>query len=410
MDILLSTKGGDITARRVVEDFAAAYRQSLLNRTASDHSGSAETVFEETYAAVETAITTHRNLLKNMNRLIEKVAAATPDLLKELTGAFYSELYRHFGHFSSAPAFYQLSMAFLHQLSATIITHAKDQLGLLAHHLPEITLIAIGPAGRCEYSPFCPLQLLLVHREVSESQLQTISLFCHTLHTGFEETGLFIDPIVTPHNPNWRGTLIQWKQRCEDGLRPRADEELINLCRLVDQYPLHPVEGFATELKKISTDALNGSRPAQANLIERMKSLSNGLGLMGRLKLERSGSGSGQFRLLDHGLLPLSAALSALALIKESAAISSCERIHDLLKRRELDVELAERMMTTWHSLHGLRLRREQSFQIEHHTNQPLFLDPNELTFEQRQSLEKSLESVAIIQRHVEIIFFGMRE
>ena len=410
MDIFLSTNGGDITSRRAVENFAAAYRQSLLDQAALDQSGSAETVFMKTCAAVENAITTHQNLRKNLDSLIEKVATATPDLLKELTGAFYSELYRHFGHFSSAPAFYQLSMVFLHQLSATIITHAKDQLGLFARHLPEMTLIAIGPGGRCEYSPFCPLQLLLVHGEVADSQLQTINLFCHALHTGFEETGLFIDPVVTPRNAIWRGTLSQWQQRCEDGLHPRADEELINLCRLVDQYPLHPVESFATELKKISTAALSRSRPAQANLVERMKSLSNGLGLMGRLKLDRRGSGEGQFRLLDHGLLPLSAALSALALIRESTSVSSCERIHDLLKRRELDVEMAERMMTTWHSLHGLRLRREQSFHIEHHVNEPLFLNPNELTVEQRQSLEKALESVAIIQRHVEIIFSGMRE
>lgn len=410
MDILLSTKGGDITARRAVESFTAAYRHSLLDRAVSDGNGSDETVFMEACAAVKTAITTHQNLLKSMNSLIAKVATAPPGVLKELTGAFYSELYRHFRHFSSAPAFYQLSMAFLHQLSATIIAHATDQLGLFARHLPEMTLIAIGPAGRCEYSPFCPLQLLLVHGEVTESQLQTINLFCHTLHSGFEETGLFIDPAVTPRNAIWRGTLTEWHQRCEEGLRPQANEELINLCRLIDQYPLNPVEEGALELKKISTAALNGSRPAQANLIERMKSLSNGLGLMGGLKLERSGSGRGQFRLLDHGLLPLSAALSALALIKGSTAVSNCERIHDLLQRRELDVELAERMMTTWHSLHGLRLRREQSFQIKDHINQPLFLNPNELTAEQRQSLEKSLESVAIIQRHVEIIFSGMRE
>lgn len=410
MDIFLSTKGGDITARRAVEDFAANYRQSLLDRAVSDKRGNSETVFMETLAAIENTIATHQNLLNSLNSLIEKVATATDNSLKKLTGAFYTELYHHFGHFSSAPAFYQLSMTFLHQLSATIIAQAKDQLGPFASQLPEMTLIAIGPAGRCEYSPFCPLQLLLVHGEVTESQLQTVNQFCNTLHTGFEETGLFIDPVVTPRNTIWRGTLIQWQQRCEDGLRPRADEELINICRLVDQYPLYPAEGFAMDLKKISTAALSGNRTAQANLIERMKSLSNGLGLMGRLKLDHSGSGRGQFRLLDHGLLPLSAALSALALIKESAAISSCERIHDLLKRRELDVELAERMMTTWHGLHGLRLKREQSFQIDNHTNHTLFLNPNELTAEQRQSLEKALESVAIIQRHVEIIFSGMRE
>lgn len=411
MDILLSAKGSDITSRLAVEDFAAAYQQSLLDRAALDRSESAESVFSEALVTIETAVATHQDLLKRLDDLINKVAAATASTnLRELTGDFYSNLYRHFGHFNSAPAFYQLSMAFLRQLSATITARAMDQLGLFARHLPEMTLIAIGPAGRCEYSPFCPLQLLLVHGEVAESHIQTITLFCQTLHSEFEETGLFIDPIVTPRNGVWRGTLTDWQQRGEDALRPQAAEDLINLCRLVDQYPLYPVEGFAPGFKKISSTILGGSRPAQANLIERMKSLSNGLGLMGGLKLERSGSGRGQFRLLDHGLLPLSTALSALSLIKSSTAISNSERIQDLLKRHELDVELAERMLATWHSLHGLRLQREQSFQIEQHINQPLFLDPHELSAEQRQLLEAALESVAFIQRHVEIIFSGMRE
>ena len=141
-----------------------------------------------------------------------------------------------------------------------------------------------------------------------------------------------------------------------------------------------------------------------------MTALSNGLGLMGRLKLERSGSGRGMFNLFGHGLLPLSAALSALALIKESPAVGSCERIHDLLRRRELDVELAERMLATWYSLNDFRLRREQSVQSDERTDRSIFIDPDELTFERRQALKESLESVATIQRHVEIMFSGMGE
>ena len=116
------------------------------------------------------------------------------------------------------------------------------------------------------------------------------------------------------------------------------------------------------------------------------------------------------FKLLDHGLLPLSAALSALTLFEESVAVGNCERIRDLLRQRELDVELAERMLATWHNLNDLRLLREQSFRIDAHTNRSLCLNPNELTDEQRQSLKEALESVAIIQRHVAIIFSGMGE
>ena len=67
-------------------------------------------------------------------------------------------------------------------------------------------------------------------------------------------------------------------------------------------------------------------------------------------------------------------------------------------------------MLATWHNLNDLRLRLEQSFHIDEQTTRSLCLSPNELTGEQRQSLKESLESVAIIQRHVAIIFSGMGE
>lgn len=411
MDLLLSTKGGDVTAWRAVEDFAAAYRQALLDLAAYDRSGSAETIFLETRAALEAAITTHRDHLKRLQSLIEQVASATSTTnIKELTTAFYSDLYGYFGHFRSAPAFYQLSMTFLRQASATIITQATDQLGLPARPLPEMALIALGPAGRCEYSPFHPLQILLVHGKATASQLKDIHLICQNLHTGFEAAGLPVDPVVTPRNPIWRGTIAEWRLRCEEWLHPQAAEGFVDLSRLVDQCPLHPGDGFARELKEINSAALNGRRPALANLVVRTTSLSNGLGFMGRLKLERSGNVRGLFRLTDYGLQPLSAALSALALIKESPAVSTCERINDLLRRQVIDVELAERMLAAWSFLQDLRLRREQSFHIEERSEQSAFLNPEELSAEQHQTLKKHLESVAAIQHHVAIIFSGMGE
>lgn len=409
MNPLLSAKGGDVTAWRAVENFVSAYRQSLLDRAASGRTGSAESVLLDARTAVETAVAAHREHLNRLHSLIEEVAVtAQPAGLKELTGAFYGELYSYYGLFRSAPAFYQLSMAFLRRTTAAIVARAEDQLGPDSRELPEMELIAVGPAGRFEYSPFTPLQMLLVHGEAAGSQLRTLDLFCHSLHAGFEDAGLAVDPAITPRSPAWRGTVAQWRQRCEEGLQPNADDKLLNLCRLVDQCTLHGGEGFGPKLIQTSRAALNGSRPAAANLVNRMASLSNGLGLMGRLKLERGGSSRGLFRLLDHGLLPLSAALSALALIRKSTVVSTCDRIHDLLRRGQLDVDLAERMLATWHCLHGLRLQRERSFSIAAPSGLSDRLNPDELTAEQRQSLKEALESVAIIQRHVEIIFSGM--
>lgn len=411
MNFLLSAKRGNVTDWGAAKDFVTSYRQSLLDLTVSDISGSAETFFSETCATLENAITTHQSLVSRLNSTLEEVASAPSTVrLRELTVSFYADLYSLFGQFRSVPAFYQLSMTFLRRMSDTLMARVTDQLDQPAGHLPDMELIAAGQAGRCEYSPFSPLQILLLHGEVTASQSRAVELFSAALHSGFEEAGLAVDPVITPRNERWRGTLTEWQQRCEKGLRPQADEESIYLCRLSDLYPLGPDKGLGRQLKEMSSAALNGSRPALTNLIERMASLSNGLGIMGRLKLERNGSCRGLFRLEDHGILPLSVALSALALIREVEEVSSCERIHELLRRRELDVEMAERMLAAWYTLHDLRLRREQSFKTGELSDETSCLDPDELSAEQRHLLKEALESTATIQRYVEMTFSGMGE
>lgn len=411
MESLLSAKGSDVTAWRAVENFAARYRQALLDLAVSDRNGNTETVFSASLTALEDLSATERALLKELDRLLTESAAAPPTArLKELTGEYYAALYRHMDLFHSAPAFYQKSMDFMRALSGAIMRHATKRLGSLSRQLPAMALVALGPAGRCEYSPFCQLQLLLVHEEVGSSPLQAIDRYCQTLHAEFEEIGLAIDPIISPRNPEWRGSIAQWQQRCIDAINHGMPDDLINVLRLTDQYSLTPGAEIARELKEVTTATLKASRQAQANLIGRMESLSNGLGVMGGLRLERSGAGRGLFRLLDHGLLPLSSAFSALALIKGSNAAGSCDRVLDLLKQHELDVDLAEKMFETWHMLHELRLRREREFSIFDHTELTLLMNPAQLGIEQRHAFKTALASVAAIQRHVAILFSGMGE
>lgn len=397
MNRLLSAKGSDITAWRAAIDFAAEYRQALLDVAASDHSNSSETVFANTCSLFDTARQSHSTLVTGLNNLIDEFPAAPAQRHKEITGAFYADLYRHFSTFRSVPVFYELSTAFLRQASAVITSNAISQLGNAVRMLPELALVAVGPAGRHEYSPFCPLQILLVHGYAGEAQLTAIEQLSQLFHIGFDEAGLTLDQEITPRNPEWRGTLTEWQRRCE------ATEEHINSCRLADQLPLYSHNHLGEDLKQVSCATLKENSLAMTNLVQRMAALSNGLSLMGRLKLEH-----GLFRLLDNGLLPFSAALSTLSLIKNLPSTSNSGRINDLLMQRHVDVDLAERMLGTWHDLHNLKLWREHSFPIGQKSDLMVYLDPGELSAGERHNLKEALESVAIIQRHVEIMFSEM--
>lgn len=411
MNPLLSAKGGDVTTWRAVENFSSAYRQTLFDMAASDCCGGVEQVYSKAVSNLDAFISTHLELVEILNGVTDRIAAATPSTdLKALTESFYGNLYLHFEHFRSVPAFYQWSMLFLSRLSGAVAANAADELKLAAGALPEAVLIALGPAGRCEYSPSCNLQIMLVHEEATAGQLQLLERFCEALHAGFEKAGVTVDAAITPREPEWRGTLADWRRRGEDELKTHGTEELVNLYRLADHYPLYSSGSLAAGFSQMSGDLMRQNRSALSSLIERMAALSNGLGLMGRLKLERSGSERGMFKLLDHGLLPLSAALSVMALLMRISYAGSCERIRDLLNKRELDVEQTERILAAWHNLNELRLLRESSSRMDGHPGGSLSIDPDRLTTEQRLQLKDSLESVALFQRHVEITFSGMEE
>lgn len=411
MTFLASAKGNNIKSWRAAGDFATAYRQAMLERASSDACDSASELFENALSGLKQLESEHDALLAELNGLLEKIALTPPSpALKELTAAFYGKLYHHMGLFRSAPAFYQMSMAFLRQVSTSLVNHAAEQLGLFAKRIPALSLVALGPAGRFEYSPFCPLQLLMVHGDADPSERETLHLFGHLLHTGFEELGLRIDPVITPRNPAWRKSLTDWQQHCSTVLQQQKQGEIIELLRLGDQYVLPPQEDMGQQFKNFSIPLLTASRPALGNLVSRMLTLSNGLSMMGNLKLERRKPETGLFCLPDYGLLPLSSAVSALALIKGASANATPQRIRELLKRNSLDVDLSEMILSVWHTLHEFLLLREKSFGIDPNNNQPLYLDPYDLNDKQLDALKAALETVEVIQRQVGVIFSWMGE
>lgn len=411
MAFLISAKGNDIAAWRAAGDFASSYRQKLLEQTASGGFGTADELFTNAASSIEKLAKEHETLVSQLDGLLNEIAASPqPTRLKELTPRYYNALYHHMELFQSAPVFYQMSMAYLRQTSSSLVSYAADQLGLFAQRMPKVSLVALGPAGRSEFTPFCPLQLLMVHEETDASGLETVNLFSHILHSGFEEIGLRIDTVITPRNPAWRGSLEQWKQRCVKGLEEQEDSDVIDLLRLADQQTLPPNEEIGQKLKKINIPLLRANRPALSNLVSRMISLSNGLSIMGNLKLERRRPETGLFCLLDHGLLPLSAAVSVLTLIKQATADDVPRRIRELLYRSELDVELTERILATWHTLHEFLLLREKSFSIGPNNNQPFYLNPAELDETRLEVLKGALDSVAFIQRQIGNIFSRMGE
>jgi signal-transduction protein with cAMP-binding, CBS, and nucleotidyltransferase domain len=409
MALLVSAKGNDVLAWRAAGDFSATFRQQLLARLEYCKSDEAELLLSGVRQALDTLRGENDAYLLRCETILGEVAAATDQSrFKELAGLFFSELYGHIGTYRSAAAFYEFSTRFLQSVSGAIVRQARTALGEAGGQLPQMKLIALGPAGRQEFSPFCPLHLLLVHGETGTAERENVFRLGRLIHGGFAACGFQVDAGIAPFNAAWCGTLPEWQQRLVQQLEHDDTDDLIDFFRLSDQTVLFQDEGFDVDFFQLCTDLLKNHRAAMEFQILRVLNLSHGIGIMGGMRFEKKGPYRGKFALLDNGLQPLAAAIATLALIKNLKASSTPQRIREVLWMRKLNVDMAERLLQSWHNLHELRLLRESATHPDWSDQGALHLEIDDLDNREQAVLRESLESVGAIQRHVGLNYSSM--
>ncbi|GFE60190.1 putative nucleotidyltransferase substrate binding domain-containing protein [Geobacter sp. AOG2] len=411
MAVLVTSKSGDISACRAAGEFGADFRQALLERSVSCRSEEAEGLFDEACQALETLAAANDERVARLERIVDQTAAsADPVRLGELCDDFYAELYDHFGCYGSAVAFYHFSTHFLHALAGSLHRYALKRLGPSGKRLPDMMPLALGPAGRREFSPFCPLQVALVFGRAANGDLDEVSRYCDILQEGFATCGLRVNGDIALVNSSWRGSLPEWSRRLEQGLARGKRRELVELLRWADHEALLQTPAMEGEFRALVLSQLQQSRRAIGDLVSRLLDLSNGLGIMGGWRLERGGPYSGLFRLFEHGLLPLSATVTALALINRVDAVEIPQRIRALLVHRALDVDAAERLLQSWHTLNELRLMREREMFPGRDSAAAMYLDVAALDEKTRLMLREALETIDNVQRRVSAAYRVVEE
>lgn len=411
MALLVSAKGSDVLAWRAAGDFAVTFRQMVLDRMEFCRSDEAAAMLSGVTGAIDDLAAANDAFCSRCDSLIEEVAVCSePVRLRELTTSFFAGLYEHIDIHHSAPAFYQFSQLFLRALAGSVSRYSYTMLGDPSARIPEMALIALGPAGCQEFTPFCPFQFMLVHGPLDDAGDDRVQRYAALLHEGFAACGLLVDEQVTPRNSQWRGSLPEWGQRLEKVLKRGKFSEVCELLHLADQSQLDGVGETGAAFRQRSLALLAASPVALKSLVSRVAEFSNGIGMMGGLRFKKSGPYRGQFALLENALQPLAAALAALGLLKHLETMAAPSRVRELLWRRELNVDMAERLLQTWHMLNELRLLREREVHPDWASGAPLYLDIDQMTVEGQEALRESLEAVGTIQRHIGLNFSGVGE
>jgi signal-transduction protein with cAMP-binding, CBS, and nucleotidyltransferase domain len=404
---LLLAKGDDLAVWRGVDEFVFRFQDEAIRLASVKHPEGISGLLETLDGQLAVVQEKNDRFLAERERLLGQLS---PDSQQgELPGTvaeFYRVCYQHYRLFGSPQGFFESANRFMQLFSSVLCEKICRQ---STEPLPPLTLLILGPAGRLECTRFCRIQLALVHGNPENSEMEKgIERFSTELVAWFRSCGIPLDESVTPVHSAWRGTLEQWQERIEQGMQRRSQEDLIELLRLVDQTVVFDQGGIGDRFRKICLKGL--VHPvAITNLVDRCAALSNGLGLMGGLKLEKTGPHRGRFPLLDHALVPLSASVSAFAIMASSSAPDTPARLKDLVKLRRLDVDLAERGLQAWHLFSRYRINLELDAFPGQDCRDILNLDPEKLGTAQLDELRDCLQTVEDLQRMLQVAGNGYR-
>lgn len=400
---LLLAKGDRLADWCGLDEFVAGYRRAAIRAVAVRQPDAMGDRLAEIRDELGAVAAENRSFIELTAQLPERLAAIdTRDGLRELLHGFYTSAYGHFRRFQSPPAFFEAANGFLAALTNMQVAtlRQQDEVGL-----PPLALLALGPAGRLEYTRFCRVQLALVWDGAgTAAEDRLMAGFAEELMAWLRASGIALDESVSPLHAHWRGSLAQWRIRLEAGIERGDMGGLIEQLRLVDQASLVDEQGLATRFRSLCSEQLH-RRPAVANLVERSTSLSNGLGMMGGFRLNRSGPYRGSFDVLQHALLPLGACVAGLCLHHDLVEDGTPRRLRELVRNGRLDVDLAERALQAWHLFSHHRLTLELTASAGQDCRDILNLDLARLTHDEQEQLRICLETVADLQRHLYVSF-----
>lgn len=400
---LLLAKGDTFTDWRGVDEFVAVYREAAIKLATVKHPEAIAGMLADIGEGLGELAAENRRFIDETRQITDSVSAGCDqERLRELVARFYGRAYDYFRRFAAVPAFFEAANGFLVSLASMQVASLKQQ---SVAPLPPLAVFVLGPAGRLEYTRFCRIQLALVWEgNGNAAQDRQMAEFSDALIAWLRACGIALDEAITPVQPSWRGTLAQWHERLDTGIARGGSGQMIELLRLVDQAALVDAQGLAGRFRALCSQHLH-RRSAVANLVERSTSLSNGLGMMGGFRLNRSGPYRGAFDLLNNALVPLAACVAALCLHHDIVEDGTPRRLRELVRNGRLDVDLAERALQAWQLFSHYRVTLELSASVGQDCRDILNLDLASLSHHQQEQLRASLETVADLQRHLHVSF-----
>lgn len=400
MALFLGAKKGDVAAWSSTADLIERFREQLKAESSGMESADSLAMHHRYRDEIREELQREQWYRDAFRTAAERIAAAEgPDGLRSAIDASFDHAADYFRLRRSVVAAHCVCTAAMDLAVQAALFHAERLLAAAGRTAPAPwSWLAYGDHGRRECTLNRELSGILCWDGMPEGSSGYFSTLAGMATTMLLEGGLVNRDTVLPSNPVCRGSLDEWNGRLAGGRGFASNPAL-----LADLRHLHGAPGPAVSLVRMAKEKLLSgeemrprSRRRSLHDIARMvASHPAGIDLFGRFRTEKSGPYQKRFNLGKYGIEPLINSVRLLAICRDITATGTIDRIKSLQEKERLGVDLAERLLTTYHEF--------LQFQLENEANGippegGRFLDVGALTRDGQHRLESGLEAVEQLQ------------
>jgi len=322
------------------------------------------------------------------------------DQLPPLLNRFERLVSAYFVRRGSVTAFHGFCNAWREGLLQRILQFAEEgpDLNDQGHAPAPYALLASGSTGRREQTLEEADRYFLVWRGEDAGYFKP---FAYRVIAILDQCGLIgKDGPASLSKALWHGSLDDWSSYLgEETLQPEGADHLATIADLRHLTGDPGIGGEATRRARSGLECMRG----EGAFLDQARSIVEApvaLGLLGGIRVEKTGEHAGCCNPERAGLQPLVSAVRLLAAQHHLEPGPTLERLGALGSLGALEAERVERLTASYHQLAGLKLRREIALESP-------WLDPARLSECERERLKEALDSVRQLQRLVRCVFLG---
>lgn len=294
---------------------------------------------------------------------------------------------------SATQSIVQLISRLNNAITLQLILILENREGIRLPH--GATLLALGSEGRGEQTLRTDQDSAIVYRDDFPSEN-----FCHVerfairLVEALEEIGVPRCPgNIMVSNPLWRHRLTEWKRLLNRWIRTPTPENMLNFGIFQDLLPLHGALSLGAELREYIRSTVHNSSHFFPNMACHAVRFPTGLGIFGRIRVERRGENRGKIDIKKAGIFAITVGVSLLALEIGCNSGTTWDKLAFLEKRNILrpgDLAIIEAAFDCLVRLR-LQLQLQELLAGGTPTNH---LDPQELSNSDRNKFRQALKGV----------------